>query len=48
MSGNASEEPVEPIEANVCVKCEKAGKPREFQKSRQAGKGGMVGNFKGT
>ena len=48
VSGNASEEPVEPNEANVCVKCEKAGKPREFQKSRQAGKGGMVGNFKGT
>lgn len=48
VSGNASEEPAEAIESNVCVECEKAGKYRAFRKARQAGKGGVGGNFKGT
>ena len=45
---NATEEVAEAIEADICVECEKAGKPRAFWKARQAGKGGLNGNFKGT
>jgi len=48
VSRNASEEPVEAIEANKHVECEKMGKPRAFWKARQAGKGGMGSNLKGT
>ena len=48
VSRNASEEPVEAIEANKHVECEKMGKSRGFWKARQAGKGGMGGNLKGT
>lgn len=45
---NATEEVAEAIEANICVGCEKAGKPRAFWKARQAGKRGVSSNFKGT
>ena len=48
MPGNAWEEPAKAIEAKVCVKCGKAGKPREFPEARQAGKGGVGGYFKGA
>ena len=48
VSGDALEEPIEAIEVNGPVECEKAGKPRAFWKARQDGRGGLGRHFKGT
>ena len=38
VSGNAWEETVEAIEANLCLECEKLGKPESFRRQSRLGK----------